>query len=77
MLCWQIYYFETEQELMLLRRDLAGYSFLPGVKLADVMDEDGGAFIVHAGTDDYVSQPSGNAGDRIACGVFKTTAPSN
>lgn len=33
MLCWQIYYFETEQELMLLRRDLAGYSFLPGVKL--------------------------------------------
>ena len=33
-------------------------------------DEDGSAFIVHAGTDDYASQPSGAAGDRIACGVF-------
>ncbi|EAR50852.1 superoxide dismutase (Cu/Zn) [Oceanicola granulosus HTCC2516] len=30
-------------------------------------DEDGAAFIVHAGTDDYESQPSGDAGDRIAC----------
>ncbi len=34
-------------------------------------DEDGSAFIVHAGTDDYSSQPAGDAGDRIACGVFK------
>ncbi|HRO15673.1 MAG TPA: superoxide dismutase family protein [Paracoccus sp. (in: a-proteobacteria)] len=51
--------------------------FLPGVKLADVMDDDGGAFIVHANADDYTSQPAGNAGDRIACGVFEATAPSN
>lgn len=51
--------------------------FLDGVKLADVMDDDGGAFIVHAGADDYVSQPSGNAGDRIACGVFEATAAAN
>lgn len=28
------------------------------------------AIIVHAGADDYVSQPSGNAGGRIACGVI-------
>lgn len=33
-------------------------------------DADGAAFIVHAGADDYESQPSGAAGDRIACGVF-------
>ncbi|MFZ3582296.1 superoxide dismutase family protein [Loktanella sp. DJP18] len=33
-------------------------------------DEDGSAFIVHAGIDDYSSQPAGDAGDRIACGVF-------
>jgi len=28
------------------------------------------AFIVHAGVDDYTSQPSGNAGDRIGCGII-------
>ncbi|MFQ6554127.1 superoxide dismutase family protein [Aestuariibius insulae] len=35
-----------------------------------MFDEDGSAFIVHSGPDDYTSQPSGAAGDRIACGVF-------
>ena len=35
-----------------------------------VADADGSAFIVHSGTDDYESQPAGDAGDRIACGVF-------
>jgi Cu-Zn family superoxide dismutase len=34
-------------------------------------DEDGSAVIIHAGTDDYASQPSGAAGGRIACGVFE------
>lgn len=34
-------------------------------------DEDGAAFIVHSGADDYESQPSGAAGSRIACGVFE------
>ncbi len=29
------------------------------------------AFIVHAGVDDYTSQPAGNAGDRIACGIIE------
>ena len=27
------------------------------------------AIIVHAKADDYKSQPAGNAGDRIGCGV--------
>ncbi len=36
-----------------------------------IFDEDGSAFIVHAGADDYSSQPAGDAGDRIACGVFE------
>lgn len=29
------------------------------------------AIIVHSGVDDYKSQPSGNAGSRIGCGVIK------
>lgn len=36
----------------------------------DLLDEDGAAFIVHSEADDYQSQPSGAAGDRIACGEF-------
>lgn len=35
-----------------------------------IFDEDGAAFIVHSGQDDYSSQPAGDAGDRIACGTF-------
>jgi Cu-Zn family superoxide dismutase len=30
----------------------------------------GAAVVVHSGADDYKSQPSGDAGDRIACGVI-------
>lgn len=36
-----------------------------------LFDEDGSAVVVHSGADDYVSQPSGDAGDRILCGVIE------
>lgn len=36
-----------------------------------MLDADGAALIVHEGIDDYTSQPSGNAGKRIACGVVQ------
>ncbi len=36
-----------------------------------LFDEDGTAVVVHAGADDYESQPAGDAGDRIACGVVE------
>jgi len=38
---------------------------------ASVFDADGSALVIHAGADDHVSQPSGAAGARIACGVIK------
>lgn len=36
-----------------------------------VFDADGSAFVLHQGADDYTSQPSGDAGARIACGVIE------
>ena len=36
-----------------------------------VLDEDGSALVIHADPDDYSTQPTGNAGDRIACGVIE------
>ena len=35
----------------------------------------GRALIVHANADDYSSQPAGNAGARVACGLIRVTAP--
>ena len=36
-----------------------------------LFDADGSSIVVHAGADDQVSQPSGNSGGRIACGVVR------
>lgn len=39
--------------------------------LGAIFDADGTAVVVHAAADDYRTDPTGNAGDRIACGVLK------
>jgi Cu-Zn family superoxide dismutase len=36
-----------------------------------VFQDGGTAVVIHAGKDDYVTDPAGNAGDRIACGVIR------
>ena len=37
---------------------------------APLLDADGSALVIHAGADDYKTDPAGNSGDRIACGVI-------
>lgn len=37
-----------------------------------LFDADGSSIVLHAGEDDYRSDPAGHAGDRIACAVIST-----
>lgn len=47
---------------------------IPGATLTGgnnpMLDADGAALVIHAGPDDMMTDPSGNSGGRIACGVF-------
>jgi superoxide dismutase, Cu-Zn family len=48
--------------------------FVPQAKLSEgtapLLDGDGASLVLHADADDYKSDPAGNAGQRIACGVI-------
>ena len=44
---------------------------LEGGSFDGLLDADGSTFVVHAGVDDQRTDPSGDSGDRIACGVFE------
>ncbi|MDP8914011.1 MAG: superoxide dismutase family protein [Pseudomonadota bacterium] len=47
---------------------------VPGSRLSGgrmpMLDADGAAIVIHEQADDYQTDPSGNSGARIACGVF-------
>ena len=43
----------------------------PDAPAAALFDGDGSAIVVHAKGDDYRTDPSGNSGERIACGVLR------
>lgn len=48
--------------------------FANGVSLTGtnaVLDENGSALVIHEGVDDHESQPTGDAGGRVACGVIR------
>ena len=36
-----------------------------------LLDDDGSALVIHANADDYRSQPSGDGGPKVACGVIR------
>jgi Cu-Zn family superoxide dismutase len=44
---------------------------LPAGTLDGMLDADGAALVIHAGPDDLKTDPAGNSGARIACGVFQ------
>lgn len=44
---------------------------LAGATLDGALDADGTAVIVHAAADDLMTDPSGNSGGRVACGVLR------
>ena len=44
---------------------------IPGATMSGLLNTDGSAMVVHAGADDLLTDPSGNSGVRIACGVFR------
>jgi Cu-Zn family superoxide dismutase len=48
---------------------LAEHASLTG-KLNPLLDADGATLVLHASPDDYRTDPAGNAGDRVACGVI-------
>ena len=39
--------------------------------MGEIFDADGTAIVVHEGPDDYRSDPAGDAGSRVACGVVE------
>ena len=51
-------------------------SLEPGAENS-LADDDGSAIVIHAGEDDLQTDPSGESGDRIACGVIFAAAGTN
>ncbi len=44
---------------------------MPANLVAAMFDADGTAIVFHAGPDDYKTDPSGNSGGRLACGILQ------
>ena len=60
-----------------LRASVVTGSFTLGNGKRSIFDRDGVAIILNSRGDDYRTQPLGNAGDRIACGVVvRTVGPA-
>lgn len=61
-----------------LHASVISNAFSLGNGKKSLFDRDGASIIVKAKGDDYISQPAGNSGDRVACGVImRTVGPSS
>ena len=61
-----------------LRASITDTAFSLGNGKKSIFDKDGASLIIGAGADDYMTQPDGHAGARIACGVIaRTVAPGS
>jgi Cu-Zn family superoxide dismutase len=45
----------------------AAHAWADGLSIGELTRDDGSALVVHAGADDYRTDPAGAAGDRVAC----------
>lgn len=60
-----------------LRASIVTSAFTLGNGAKSVFDRDGASIIIHARADDYLTQPDGKAGDRVACGtIIRTSGPA-
>ena len=57
---------------LLVGRDGRGTlgAVLAGATMDGLLDADGAAMVIHAAADDLTTDPSGNSGARVACGVL-------
>ena len=46
------------------------HAFADGISVAELQEGDGSALVIHAGPDDYRTDPAGAAGDRVACAAI-------
>jgi superoxide dismutase, Cu-Zn family len=42
-----------------------------------VFDSDGSTLVIHQAPDDYETDPAGNSGERLACGVIERSGQAN
>jgi Cu-Zn family superoxide dismutase len=57
-----------------VRVDATSSAFQLGAGVGTLFDADGSSIMIHSAADDYKSDPGGNAGTRVACGVITRSA---